>query len=110
MRLLVRWFVIGIGLMWVGSLIGSWLNDLVYQIANLETVDLVTETFNEMPLVVMLLGACVLGPLCEELLFRGLIAGRLARYGQKPAAFISALLFGLYHAKHSSISYHSAPP
>lgn len=104
-RLLVRWFVIGIGLMWVGSLIGSWLNDLVYQIANLETVDLVTETFNEMPLVVMLLGACVLGPLCEELLFRGLIAGRLARYGQKPAAFISALLFGLYHANLSQFFY-----
>ena len=101
----MRWFVIGIGLMWVGSLIGSWLNDLVYQIANLETVDLVTETFNEMPLVVMLLGACVLGPLCEELLFRGLIAGRLARYGQKPAAFISALLFGLYHANLSQFFY-----
>ena len=34
----------------------------------------------------------------EELVFRGLLAGRLARYGQKPGAFISALLFGLYHA------------
>ena len=31
-------------------------------------------------------------------MFRGLLAGRLARYGQKPGAFISALLFGLYHA------------
>ena len=104
-RLLVRWFVIGIGLMWVGSLTGSWLNDLVYQVAHLETVDLVTETFNEMPLSVVLVGACVLGPLCEELLFRGLLAGRLARYGQKPAAFISALLFGLYHANLSQFFY-----
>ena len=104
-RLLVRWFVIGIGLMWVGSLTGSWLNDLVYQVAHLETVDLVTETFNEMPMAVVLLGACVLGPLCEELLFRGLLAGRLARYGQKPAAFVSALLFGLYHANLSQFFY-----
>ncbi|HIX90990.1 MAG TPA: CPBP family intramembrane metalloprotease [Candidatus Agathobaculum pullicola] len=103
--LLVRWFVIGIGLMWVGSLIGAWLNDLVYQIANLETVDMVTEAFNEMPLAVILLGACVLGPLCEELLFRGLMAGRLARYGQKPAALVSALLFGLYHANLSQFFY-----
>lgn len=104
-RLLVRWFVIGIGLMWVGSLTGSWLNDLVYQVAHLETVDLVTETFNEMPMAVVLLGACVLGPLCEELLFRGLLAGRLTRYGQKPAAFVSALLFGLYHANLSQFFY-----
>lgn len=104
-RLLGRWFVIGIGLMWVGSLVGSWLNDLVYQVAHLETVDLVTETFNEMPMSVVLLGACILGPLCEELLFRGLLAGRLARYGQKPAAFVSALLFGLYHANLSQFFY-----
>lgn len=104
-RRLGRWFVIGIGLMWVGSLAGSWLNDLVYQVAHLETVDMVTETFNEMPLAVVLLGACVLGPLCEELLFRGLLAGRLARYGQKPAAFVSALLFGLYHANLSQFFY-----
>ena len=46
----------------------------------------------------MLVGACLIGPVCEELLFRGLLAGRLARYGEKPAAFVSALLFGLYHA------------
>lgn len=104
-RLLGRWFAIGIGLMWVGSIAGSWLNDLVYQVAHLETVDMVTEAFNEMPLSVVLVGACVLGPLCEELLFRGLLAGRLARYGQKPAAFVSALLFGLYHANLSQFFY-----
>lgn len=104
-RLLGRWFVIGIGLMWVGSLVGSWLNDLVYKVAHLEPVDLVSETFNEMPMAVVLLGACVLGPLCEELLFRGLFARRLARYGQKPAAFVSALLFGLYHANLSQFFY-----
>lgn len=104
-RLLGRWFAIGIGLMWVGSITGSWMNDLVYQVAYLEPVDLVTETFNEMPMAVVLLGACVLGPLCEELLFRGLLAGRLARYGQKPAAVVSALLFGLYHANLSQFFY-----
>ena len=51
-----------------------------------------------MSMTAIVLGACIIGPLCEELVFRGLLAGRLARYGQKPGAFISALLFGLYHA------------
>lgn len=53
---------------------------------------------NAMPLSVNIVCVCLLGPLCEELLFRGLVAGRLARYGQAPGAFVSALLFALYHA------------
>ena len=104
-RRMARWFVIGIALMWFGSLIGSALNDLVYRVAGLEPVDMVTETFDMLPLSVVLLGACILGPVCEELLFRGLLAGRLARYGQKPAALVSALLFGLYHANLSQFFY-----
>lgn len=104
-RRIGRWFVIGIALMELGAVAGDWLNDLVYRVARLEPVDLVTEAMNEMPLAVVLLGGCILGPLCEELLFRGLIARRLARYGQKPAAFVSALLFGLYHANLSQFCY-----
>src|SRR5699024_5291593 len=42
---------------------------------------------------------------CEELLFRGLLARRLARYGQRPAALVSALLFALYHANLSQFFY-----
>lgn len=104
-RLIGRWFVIGVALMWLGSLIGSALNDLTYRIAGLEPADLLTDMMQELPLAVILLGACVLGPLCEELLFRGLLARRLARYGQKPAALVSALLFGLYHANLSQLFY-----
>ena len=104
-RLLGRWFVIGAALMWLGSLAGSWVNDLVYRIAGLQPVDTVTEAFSMLPPAVLLLGACVLGPLCEELLFRGLVARRLARYGQRPAALVSALLFALYHANVSQFFY-----
>lgn len=71
----------------------------------MQPVDVVSETFGMLPLPVILLGACILGPVCEELLFRGLLAGRLARYGQKPAALVSALLFGLYHANLSQFFY-----
>ena len=104
-RLISRWFVIGAGLMWLGSLAGAWLNDLVYRIAGLVPVDAVSEAIGMLPLPVILLGACILGPVCGELLFRGLVAGRLARYGQKPAALVSALLFALYHANLSQFCY-----
>ncbi len=93
-----RWFVIGCALMWLGSLIGTNINDMVYALTGRDPVGMVDESFSQMPMAAVVLGACIIGPLCEELVFRGLLAGRLARYGQKPGAFISALLFGLYHA------------
>ena len=97
-RRMGRWFVIGAALMWLCSLLGSSLNDLAYRLSGRAPVDLVSEAFSLYPTTVVLVGACLIGPVCEELLFRGLLAGRLARYGEKPAAFVSALLFGLYHA------------
>ena len=84
--------------MWLGSLIGTNINDMVYALTGRDPVGMVDESFSQMPMAAIVLGACIIGPLCEELVFRGLLAGRLARYGQKPGAFISALLFGLYHA------------
>ncbi|MDO4269867.1 MAG: type II CAAX endopeptidase family protein [Eubacteriales bacterium] len=97
-RRMARWFVIGAALMWLGSLAGTAVNNLAYRLAGREPVDLLSEAFDLYSPAVILLGACLLGPVCEELLFRGLLAGRLARYGQKPAALVSALLFGLFHA------------
>lgn len=42
--------------------------------------------------------ASVIGPILEELLFRGLILrGFLAAYPRRQAVFLSALLFGLFH-------------
>lgn len=97
-RLLGRWWTIGAALMWSGAWLGTVLSELVGWLADLPPDDRLTQVLTQMPLPAVLLGACLFGPVCEELLFRGLLAGRLARYGQKPAAWVSALLFGLYHA------------
>lgn len=104
-RRMGRWYVIGCGLMWFGSIIGSGLNELAYGLTGREPVTMVDDMFDQLPMSIIVLGACIIGPLCEELVFRGLLAGRLARYGQKPAAFISALLFGLYHANMEQFFY-----
>ncbi len=104
-RRMGRWYVIGCGLMWFGSIVGSSINGLAYGLTGREPATLVDDMFNQMPMSIAVLGVCIIGPLCEELIFRGLLAGRLARYGQKPAAFISALLFGLYHANMEQFFY-----
>ena len=97
-RTFVRWAVIGFALMWIGSLIGNAVTDLVGLATGRAPAPIVDDMVNAMPLAVNIVCVCLLGPLCEELLFRGLVAGRLARYGQAPGAFVSALLFALYHA------------
>ncbi|MBO4264489.1 MAG: CPBP family intramembrane metalloprotease [Clostridia bacterium] len=48
-------------------------------------------------LILTFLLSCVITPLFEELLFRGIILSRLANYGAKTAILISALIFGLSH-------------
>lgn len=39
----------------------------------------------------------IIGPICEELVFRGAIMRKLERYGANFAIIVSSLLFGLYH-------------
>lgn len=93
-----RWFVIGVSLMHIGAIVGSWLNGLALQLTGRDPINFVDEMIGYYPQTAAVIGTCVLAPICEELLFRGLLANRLARYGQMPAALVSALLFGLYHA------------
>ena len=50
------------------------------------------------PPALMILVVCLFGPLVEELVFRGMIYGRLRRaFSIAPAAIISGLLFGIFH-------------
>jgi membrane protease YdiL (CAAX protease family) len=39
----------------------------------------------------------LVGPICEELIFRGACLGTLRRYGDNFAVIVSSLLFGFYH-------------
>lgn len=47
----------------------------------------------------MLLYACFLGPIMEEVLFRGVLLHQLAPYGKKYSILITAILFGFFHGE-----------
>ncbi|MBO5488438.1 MAG: CPBP family intramembrane metalloprotease [Eubacterium sp.] len=50
------------------------------------------------PAWLMILAVCIVGPIAEEVMFRGMIYGCIRRsFGMWPAAIISAVLFGVYH-------------
>lgn len=76
------WYLL---LMWVSN----WLGISLDAILESGTVD--TDT------IPMYLYACLLGPVTEEILFRGLVLRSLQPYGKKFAILVSSLLFGLFH-------------
>jgi membrane protease YdiL (CAAX protease family) len=47
--------------------------------------------------VLYILLSCILGPLVEELYFRGYLLPRMQKYANKWAPFINTVLFSLYH-------------
>ncbi len=61
-----------------------------------ETADLSATTSLPANLV-MYFYACLLGPVLEELLYRGVILQSMRKYNERFAIFLSAIIFGLMH-------------
>lgn len=63
------------------------------------------EALGSYPLAYSLIVSCVLAPLAEEGMFRGLLLGRLRPYGEPFALVISALTFAMMHGNLSQLLY-----
>lgn len=98
---LVRWAVIGLSLTYVGALAGIVVNQLIFLATGKVSSNDLDQVLTEMPVGLVVLCVSVIAPVCEEIVFRYLLAGRLMRYGQASAAMVSALLFGLFHGNFS---------
>lgn len=59
--------------------------------------DFSVKTPSSYALVMQFLYVCVIGPVCEEFMYRGLVIKLLAPYGKGTAVLFSALVFGLMH-------------
>ena len=56
------------------------------------------QSFAGQPWFILILAVVIIGPIAEELIFRGLIYDRLRHYVSFPlAVIISSLMFGIYH-------------
>ena len=56
------------------------------------------EAFEEMVTPLSILYVVIVGPIFEELIFRGAVMGQLRKYGDNFAILFSSLFFGFYHA------------
>ena len=91
------WFVICMGGVYFGNLIGQLLMAVVSAITGQPMVNQVEEMIMDMSLWAVILSAVILAPIMEELIFRKLVLDRLAGYGPAVAMVVSALVFGLAH-------------
>ena len=94
---LLKILVLMLGVACASSLVSMVLEPLLEQLG-LSLTDALSETFEMLftdPLGVVY--AMLLGPIFEEIIFRGAILNRLSRHGHNFAIVTSALLFGAYH-------------
>ena len=76
----------------------GWFDYILYFFPTGNTYEYVIEYLNSIPIVILLVETCIMAPLFEELLYRGIILnGLINRYSSKKAIIYSALIFGIAH-------------
>lgn len=99
-----RSYLAGLGLMYLVNLATLALMGLVGLLRG-QTVENPVDNMADYPLALNLLLGCVIAPVCEEYLFRGLLLNRLRPYGERFAVWASALCFGLFHGNLNQFFY-----
>jgi membrane protease YdiL (CAAX protease family) len=80
----------------VNSIVGSILETIARN-NGFSIMDSYTDAFSTMLNPVGILYIALIGPICEEMIFRGACLNTLRKYGDNFAVIMSACMFGLYH-------------
>ncbi|MBT1166420.1 CPBP family intramembrane glutamic endopeptidase [Bifidobacterium simiarum] len=94
----LSFFVMGVPIMFVGSLVGSLLSDALSAGQGSNALDDVASDNSTGGIILQFVVFVVLAPLVEEYVFRKQIIDRTRVYGEGLAIVFSALIFGLMHA------------
>lgn len=95
---LAFYFLIGQSLMYIGNLVGTFLNNFFGALTGKVPENSISEIITEIPIWLIFVMLVIIGPIVEELIFRKLMIDRLATYGDHMAVLFSAIAFGLMHA------------
>ncbi len=91
------YLLIGEALMYIGSLVASTVMGYFDAIFGAENSNEVVDTVTSAPIWLVIIVACVLAPIFEELIFRKLLMDRLGAYGDRMIILVSALAFAFLH-------------
>lgn len=93
----LAYFVVCMGGVYLGNLIGQILMAIVSQVTGNPMINQVEEMIENMDMGAVIASAVIMAPVMEELIFRKLILDRLAGYGPAVSILTSGLIFGLAH-------------
>ncbi|MDR0817562.1 MAG: CPBP family intramembrane metalloprotease [Clostridiales Family XIII bacterium] len=94
--LLFQIFIIAMGAQFVFTLLSNGLNTLLEPIG-FDTTDLYETSVTAMSSPVGMVYIMLIGPIMEEIMFRGAVMKSLERFGGNFAIVMSSLFFGLFH-------------
>ena len=80
-----------------GVIVTAIVNSLSSQGINVPVSDFSMHSPTRYELIIQFVYVCLLGPICEEFIYRGLVIKLLAPFGKLTAVVFSALIFGLMH-------------
>lgn len=92
----LKFIVMALGAAWLTSLVVGYIMDLLSGVVIFETPDFSTSD-SLISNICLIIYAVIVAPVSEELIFRGLILGKLKQYGYVFATIIVSLLFALMH-------------
>ncbi len=96
---------LGIGVMTAGSFLAAFIGEILKKFG-LELPALPLEPRHSIGVnIFMYFYACLLGPVLEELLYRGVLLQSMRKYNERFAIFLSALIFGLMHQNYQQFTY-----
>lgn len=102
-------FVMTMGVAYACNYVGVFINHWFSRFAGGNPMDMnpVYSVMEQMdPMFAVYVG--VLGPIAEEIVYRGVVLGRLKRFGEREAVIFSAVVFGLMHGNVSQTLYATA--
>lgn len=94
---LISYLAMSYALMYIGSIIGTFLNAGIAGLRGQELVNPLEELLSGANLYFELIFVGLLAPIFEELVFRKLLLDRIRAYGEGTAILVSGLSFGLFH-------------
>ena len=93
----IKIFLVGQAFMYVGHVIGSYLNLFIGTFIGKTPGNTTSELILGSDIRIVILIVTIIGPIFEELMFRKLLMDKLGIYGDRVAIFVSAIAFGIFH-------------
>ncbi len=98
-------FLIGRFFTLLGSTVSSFLISITEMLLRAPVIDHTTALISEAPWWLIFLGAVIIGPIAEEIIYRKLIIDRLYEHGEAVAILFSSLVFALAHGNLYQVVY-----